>query len=289
MLTAIRISDNKKVVGEFIEKSNEESYKCEVCDKSVVHHRPNDRVRIGHFKHSSNESPCPNNNNRESIEHLKSKIEIYERIKNKWRKQLKSIEIEKCLFNKETRADIYIETKKNKIAIEVQASLLTVDEIKRRTIKYFENNVYVLWILLYDYERFYEFRNEYGHKETGSWGIINSGYFKRDRIKLKEFEIFLYHAYYKNLIFWDLDQERNKDFIVMKLEDYWNNAVEFKQDGTEYSYDAKKTKTIKSILSTQREVSFDKFKIVKGRLFPLKEYEIPERTIFYYDNKVNID
>jgi len=284
MLTAIRIFDNKKVVGEFIEKDENESYKCEVCTNPVIHHRPDERIKVGHFKHKSNQIQCPNHDGM-SIKHLTAQFQIYEYIKNNWGNRIKSIELEKWLFNNTIRADIYLETRKNKIAIEVQASTLDIKDIKRRTSQYFQNNVYILWTLIYDYSRFYEFKHEYGHKDDGSWGIIHSGDKRVDRIRLKEFELFLYYAHFKKLIFWDIEQERNKYFTVMELADYWTDSVEFKQDGIEQSYDAKKTKVMKTISSTWREVTFDEFKIRTGEIFQGKNYDLPQRTILDFDTR----
>ena len=94
------------------------------------------------------------------------KLGIYNYIKRNWGDKLLIIEPEKWICNKTIRPDVYIETrKKTKIAIEVQASILPVTEIKRRTEKYYKEGIYVLWVLLYDFHRFYEYRPEYGTKE----------------------------------------------------------------------------------------------------------------------------
>jgi len=281
MLTAIRQSDNKKVVGEFIEKVKGERFKCEFCDKIVTHNKPTDRVKVGHFKHKSGESFCPNHG--ESIEHIRTKLSIFNYIKSKWGDKLKEIEIEKWICNRTIRPDIYIETKKgNKIAIEVQASALTVTEIKRRTSKYFNENIYVMWVLLFDYPRFYEFKKEWGTKDDGNWGLVDARYSFRDKVRLKEFEIFLYWAYYKDLIFWDLEQEHSTDFMVIRMADYWTDDKEFRKDGEDYYYEGKQTKVMKTIQSIKRDISFDKFRPIKGSVFKGKSYEIPERTIFAF-------
>ncbi|MEJ7643898.1 MAG: competence protein CoiA family protein [Chryseolinea sp.] len=227
-------------------------------------------------------------NQGESIEHIKTKLGIFNYIKSKWGDKLKEMEIEKLICNKTIRPDIYIETKKgNKIAIEVQASALTVSEIKRRTTKYFNEGIYVMWVLLFDYLRFYEFKKEWGTKDDGTWGLIDATYVFRDRVRLKEFEVFLYSAYYRDLIFWDIDQEHSQDFIVIKMSDYWTDDKEFRKDGEDYFYGGKQSKVTKTISFIKKDVTFDKFKPIKGRIFNGGNYDIPERTILGFATEPN--
>lgn len=281
MLTAIRLSDNLKVVGEFIEKTKDESFTCEYCKKSVIHHRPADRVKVGHFKHKSGESFCPSQG--ESIEHIRAKLEIFNYISKNWGDKLKEIEIEKWISNRTIRPDIYIETKRgNKIAIEVQTTALTVTEIKRRTIKYFENKIYVLWVLPYERFRFLELRKDYGTMEDGNWGLTDKWYALRDKVRLKEYEIFLYLAYYKKLIFWDLDKLDSLDFIVVEFGDYRTDSKEYWKDGEEHYSEGRQTKVMKTIQAINKNVKFDQFKPTKGKLYNGRAYDIPERTIFCY-------
>lgn len=275
MITAIRKSDNKKVLGNLIDKNASESYDCDYCKKSVVHHKSDNGIKIGHFKHKKGESHCPNQITGESEYHYKTKYDIYDYISSNWGNKLKIIEIEKWICNNSMRADIYIETKKNKIAIEVQATILTVSEIKRRTEKYTENGIYVLWILPYQYNRFYEYvlnqRNEY------DW-------FMREKVKFKEMEIFLYWANNQRLIFWDLEHEHYDAFVCGFFEEHKNDDVEFRKDGEEHFYSGRTAKTIKKP-KDEIEVTFDKM-LVKD--FPIvdaknRPYNIPFRKIFTYE------
>ncbi|MBK7683844.1 MAG: hypothetical protein IPJ26_15870 [Bacteroidetes bacterium] len=121
-------------------------------------------------------------------------------------------------LQKSIRPDVYIETKKNtKIAIEVQASILPVSEIIKRTEKYFKEKINVLWVIIYDYNRFNKYKTDYGKTEDGSWGVVDRGYFYADKVRLKEFEIFIYWAYHKNLIMWDLTGKHSNSFIVANM------------------------------------------------------------------------
>lgn len=286
MLTAIRTSDKQKVVGDFIDKNSNETYCCEYCENNVIHHKSNSKIKIGHFKHKSEQSFCPNQ--RETIVHLQTKLQIFNFIKSKWGDKLHLIELEKWICNKTIRPDIYIETKKQtKIAIEVQASVLTVFEIKRRTEKYFDEGIYVLWILPFDYFRFFEYKPKSDWKEDGSWGIIESGYALADKIRLKEYEIFIYWSYFKKIILWDLTQKHSQGFIVAFFEEYTTESVEFRQDGEEHYYDGRKTKVMKVPERIKYDVPFDNFKPTYARFFEsnYRNYDIPERKIFTFDNR----
>ncbi|MBI3235242.1 MAG: hypothetical protein HYZ42_14605 [Bacteroidetes bacterium] len=280
MLTAIRINDNIKVVGENIQKDSSSKYICEYCKKYVIHHKAESKVKTGHFKHKIGESHCPNQI-KETEYHIKTKLDIYNYINQEWGGKIQLIELEKWICNNTIRPDIYIETKKSKIAIEVQATILTVSEIKRRTQKYFSNNIYVLWILPFEYSRFWEYKFQFhGYSEDGK----NWDWSYRDKIRLKEMEIFLYWSNFKKLIFWNLSHEHSKSFVCIELSEYVNEDVEFWRDGESHSYYGKKAKTMKQIENIIYDIPFDRFKTTYCKEFspPIKEYLIPERLLFTY-------
>ena len=276
MITAIRQSDNKKVLGNVIVKNPSESYRCDYCEKNVIHHKSDSEIKIGHFKHKSGESDCPNQKTGESVYHYNAKYDIYKYITTNWGDKLKTIEVEKWLLNKTIRSDIYIETKKNKIAIEVQANILTVSEIRDRTEKYTANNIYVLWILPYNYRNFYEYKLDLEN---------NYDWILKDKVRFKEMEIFLYWSNNQRLFFWDLGHKYFDSFVCAFFKEYKNNDVEFKRYGEEHFYTGKTAKTIKTP-SWDIEVSFNKM-IVKD--YPKinaknRPYIIPDRKIFTYEN-----
>lgn len=286
MLTAKRKSDNQKVIGDFIEKSTLDSYFCEYCDKEVVHHKSKSKIKIGHFKHKPGHSFCPNYG--ETIVHIQTKLQIYQFIEEQWGSKLSLIELEKWICNKSIRPDIYIVTKKlTKIAIEVQASALTVDEIKRRTEKYYNEGIYVLWVLPFEYTRFFEYKRVSGWDENGVWRLLEGEYDLADKIRLKEYEIFIFWAYYKKLILWDLDQEYSSGFIIVELVDYISEPVEFRRDGEDHYYDGRKSKVMKVPMKIFKNVSFDKFKPNDAKRFDgnRRGYGIPERRILTHFEK----
>ena len=288
MLTAKRQSDNLKVVGDDIEKDPKERYFCDFCGNEVIHHKSDSHIRAGHFKHKTGQSFCPNNIN-ESVWHLKTKLDIFRHIKQIWGNELRFIGIEEWLADRTIRADIFIETRKgNKIAIEVQASVLQVMDIKKRTEKYFREDIYVLWILPYDYNRFNKLQKDYGWLEDKTWGIKDQYWIYAPSVRLKEYEIFLFWCYYKQLLFWDLEHKYSSDFTVIELKDCVTDLVSFYEDGEEVTYGGSKTKTTKSVEIIRHNVEFNKLTPRYANEFDLKyrKYVIPERKIFtYYDKQ----
>ncbi|NBG64522.1 competence protein CoiA family protein [Acidiluteibacter ferrifornacis] len=281
MLTSIRYSDNKKVLGAEIIKDKSAKYSCEYCKKETIHHKSESQVRIGHFKHKQGASHCPNQT-KETQWHFKTKYDILAYITNGWGNKLKHIEVEKWICNNSIRSDLYIETSKNKIAIEVQASILTASEIKRRTDKYYKNGIAVMWILPYDYDRIFEPKYLGSHYSDED----NNRMWKREKVKLKEMEIWLYWANYKKLIFWDLEHQHSDGFTVVEFSEYKSESVDFRKDGMDHYYEGKTSKTIKTVSKVTNNIPFDKLKISFCKEFnaPYRSYTIPKRKIFTYDD-----
>lgn len=88
MLVAIRQSDKKSVIGALIQKDQSAIYVCDYCKNAVIHHKSDSGEKIGHFKHKPGESHCPNQT-KETEEHIRTKLDIYEYIKEGWVQGLK--------------------------------------------------------------------------------------------------------------------------------------------------------------------------------------------------------
>jgi competence CoiA-like predicted nuclease len=248
MIKAIRKSDNKEIFADEEKKINE-GYFCPKCKGVVIHHHSKTKTRTPHFKHKSLSFNCPNHTN-ETRWHYDTKYSIYNYLKNEYSSHIVEISLEKWLDGNQ-RADIFIQTKKgNKIVVEVQASIITVDEIKRRTIGYAKNSIYVLWLLKYDNKRF-------------SCNTFRDGYGKvyRNSTRLKEMELWLYNAYQGNLYFWN-----SPFFICVGLLNSYSNASSYYSDGEEQYHAGKRLKTIKEIDFNNPNIKFSHFKI-----FELKE------------------
>jgi hypothetical protein len=278
MLTAIRQSDGLKVAGDEIEKDLNEIYICDYCETELIHNKSDFKIKIGHFKHKSGHLFCPNNTN-ETEWHYKSKLDIQKYIKSKWNSHLNRIGIEVWLANKTIRADVFLETKKgSKIAVEVQASILQVAEIKKRTEKYRKEGIYVLWVIPFDYHRFNELKKSYGWVNN-QWTVTEESWGYRDSVRLKEYELFLYWCYFKQVFAWDLTHEHSDNFIILKLDECKTMVNSFYKDGEEITVGGNATKTTKEVKGIYVRIPFDKLTTSNAKEFEIKQrnYVIPER------------
>lgn len=287
MLTAIRISDGAKVIGEFTEKAPDTSYRCEKCENPVVHHRSEARLRIGHFAHKAGASFCPSGG--ETLEHVQTKLDIYNYIKEGWGTKVKVLEPEAWICNRTIRPDVYVETRRGtRIAVEVQASALTVDEIMRRTKKYNTEGVHVLWVLPFEFRRFFE---RYIAREQRRGHVIQEdegdAWIHCDKVRLHGYEQFIYWAYLKRLIMWDLEHKHSDGFVVIELSQHVGEDVTFYTSGGEEHYHSgKKSKTQKVVDRVIGNVEFDQFEPNVFRIdFTMKflPYSIPARHIMNFD------
>lgn len=287
MLTAIRIADTVKVIGDFIEKDASATYRCEKCESPVVHHRSKARLRIGHFAHRAGASFCPSGG--ETLEHVQTKLDIYKYIKDGWGTKLKVLEPEAWICNRTIRPDVYVETHKGtRIAIEVQASALTVDEIMRRTKKYNTEGVHVIWVLLFEFRRFFERFIARAHRLGHVIDEIEAdAWIYHDKVRLHAYEQFIYWTYLKRLIMWDLDHKHSDGFVVIELSQHVGEDVTYYSSGGEEHYHAgRKSKTQKVVDRVIGNIEFDQFEPSVFRSdFTLKSlpYSIPARHIMNFD------
>ena len=49
--TLICKSDNSRIIGGQKDNVKTESYYCDFCNNTVLHHKSNSKIKIGHFKH----------------------------------------------------------------------------------------------------------------------------------------------------------------------------------------------------------------------------------------------
>lgn len=278
MLSSIRKSDQQRVYADSIEKDPKEHYYCDFCGTETIHHKSKAQLRISHFKHKSQASDCPNNT-KESQVHLRTKFDIYNHLKANWGNSFKALEVEKWICQKSIRPDIFLETKRgNKIAIEVQATILTVDEIEKRTVKYYNEDIAVMWILPFEKGRFWKYEKVIqGYREADSqWE-----YRYVDDVKLKEMELWLLKAYMGKLIFWDLKHLDSDSFINVQLSDYVSPDSNFWRDGEEHYYYGRTAKTKKTLDNIFYEIPFDMYSpkrlpSIQGKR---NEYSIPKRYL----------
>lgn len=289
MLTAIRRSDGVKVIGPLIDKDRSETYYCPnpKCAKTVIHHKSDAALRIGHFAHKPGEAECPLRG--EKLIHVRTKFDIYKYLHRKWGNALRIVEPEKYICNGKMRPDVYVETMKGtRIGIEVQASELTVDEIRRRTIQYEIEGVFVFWVLPFSFHRFFEKLSRRWDNKV--YTFATSGYddqwVPRQKVRLAAWEQFIYWCYLKKLTLWDIDHEHSDGFIVAELSDHVGEETTYYTSGGEEQYHpGRRSKTIKSVDRVLGEVPFHRFEPsvfkepFQGKRLP---YIIPARRVLLH-------
>lgn len=289
MLTAIRVSDGEKVIGPMIDKDRSETYRCPnpKCAKTVVHHKSEAGLRMGHFAHKAWEAECPLRG--EKLIHVQTKFDIYNYLRGKWAKEFRVLEPEKYICDGKMRPDVYVETVRGtRIGIEVQASELTVDQIRMRTVRYDIEEVYVLWVSPFSFHRLFEkFSRQWDNEVTT---FARSGYddrwVPRQKVRLAAWEQFIYWSYLKKLIFWDVDHEHSDGFIVAEMSDHvGEDKTYYSEGGEEHFHHGRRSKTIKCVDRVIGDISFRQFEPsvfsepFQGKRLP---YIIPARRVFMY-------
>jgi competence protein CoiA len=143
MLTALRHSDQLKVLARHSEKTDA-PYICPACKREVVLHKGN--FRTHHFKHKPPVT-CFRGQG-ETEEHLKAKLGIYDALAREF--NVVDLELEKDFGI--SVADVYVKISGKPIAIEIQRSKVTIDDICARTVNYYKLGVAVLWVGLHSSE-----------------------------------------------------------------------------------------------------------------------------------------
>lgn len=284
MLKAIRNSDLKKVVGYDIEKDPKEEYQCEYCKQPVIHHKSKAQIRIGHFKHKANPY-CPNNIS-ETQDHIRTKKSIYDYLNHKYPNAFKTIELEKWICQNSIRPDVYLETKRGaKIAIEVQASQLTIDQIINRTEKYAKNNIYVLWVQVWKNAKI----STCPYIRRECYISFDCDFRCDHSVKLTEMELFLHYLNFKKLIFWDYTNEHSEGgFLIAELDKFQAEGGEFYDEyGNYQSFEGRVAKNKKTITDIHFAIDFKEFKPGTAKSFPVpgKNYALPSRLQMSWKKK----
>lgn len=280
MLTAIRDADNQKVIAINVSKSSN-TYHCPDCDHLVILNKGLKKVH--YFRHRRF-SQCANKG--ESALHMETKLDIYQYLVEKCGSNLIDIEVEQRLSGI-LRADVYFRTRQgNQVAIEVQVSSLTVQEVYRRTELYQSIGIYVLWILPFNYNQFY--RHISADEIAAMRWSFEPGYYLRNTVKFKEYELGIAKLTYNYLTFWDLSHKKSNSFYILKLSDAYGEDSEYYDTdvGDQVFFAGKRLKTIKSIKS-YINVDLKRFTVQSRKRFnPSNSHTIPERTILLFDKAI---
>ena len=179
MLCAIRKGDGKKVVAWQQEKSDG-PFTCPCCAEETILKKGT--IKVHHFAHKS---PIVCEYGRgETEEHRLCKLAIYEGLRQHSR--FRDVQIERGLGT--VRPDVSCWMDQIPIAVEVQISTLTLDQIVYRTAQYAKKGIYVLWLPLY--KEALEDRR-YSPKVWERW--VHAAYYGRVYYWTGGLEVALYH------------------------------------------------------------------------------------------------
>ncbi|EDX70713.1 Competence protein CoiA-like family [Coleofasciculus chthonoplastes PCC 7420] len=200
MLCAIKGTDNKKIIAKDASKQDVPFY-CPKCSKEVCLRKG--RIRIHHFAHKPPVT-CGHGIG-ESEAHRQCKTEIYKSL-------LKHPKVQDCELEKNLGSvipDIFAVIDGTPVALEVQISSLTIDEVIRRTEDYSKKKIYLLWLGL----RNKEFNEEkYSPKAWEKW--LHAMYYGRvyywvTGLKLQPIHFSDYHLYVKESTWYEDGEERS--------------------------------------------------------------------------------
>lgn len=184
MLSAIRLRDKEKVYA-WIETKQNQPFSCPECRDEVILKKG--IVKIHHFAHKP-PFACSYGIG-ESEEHRRCKLEIYNRLLKE--NTVSACELEKNLQS--VRPDVFCYIGTTPVAIEVQLSVLTLDQIIYRTIEYGIKGVYVLWLPVF------------------------SDKLIRKRYIPKLWEKWLHTAYFGRVYYW----HSNLNIVPVHFNEYW--------------------------------------------------------------------
>lgn len=137
MLCAIA-KDSKENVRASREAAAKVAFVCPACGGDVILRKG--RLRIPHFSHKATDS-CSYGAG-ESETHRRCKTEIYEALLRS--PHVSDVRLERHL--KDVRPDVSARIRGIPIAIEIQISNLSVETVIRRTQKYAQRGIYLLWL-----------------------------------------------------------------------------------------------------------------------------------------------
>lgn len=138
MLTARRKSDGQTVSAYFESKRNGPFY-CLVCSDEVI--LKTGKRTVNHFAHV-NPIACRYAEGESDI-HRRCKIEIFKALQGIL--GVSDVALERPFGT--NRADVFAKIRGVPVAIEIQISSLSVETIMCRTIDYYRQGIYVLWLL----------------------------------------------------------------------------------------------------------------------------------------------
>lgn len=246
----------------WVTEKKEAPFYCPECEEEVRLRKG--KVRTHHFAHIPPVT-CQYGVGESEI-HLKAKKEIYEAL-------LTKTNCEKCALERNLdgiRPDISLYINNIAVAIEIQNSKISIDEIYRRMSLYTQKKIYVLWVIPISNGPKQIYRE-------------NEGVFVH---RLLAWEKYLHALYFGNIFYWhsqDLVTSYHFDkFKIYKEHNEWYSSTGDLESAGGYDYTAKALKTVKEYpdaLSISKdfqpiireEFYTDKWKIGKFRIYQSKK------------------
>lgn len=215
MLTATRAADRLTAHAWEQEKADG-PWACPACGEPVILKRG--RQVTAHFAHKPG-SACGLAGG-ESTEHRQCKYELFETLSNDSR--VTRLALERGLGS--VRPDLSAYVNGAPVAIEVQISNLSMDEIARRTVEYHRKKIAVLWLAMW--------RDD----------------LKADRISPRPWQRWLHAANFGRIFYWSpgmgtkVNPVRFDPYIIEVPASYWYEGGQ-EQSGGGYSYPSKRWRT----------------------------------------------
>lgn len=245
MLCAIRVEDNMKLDALYTNKSDG-PFACPKCKCDVIIRKGN--IKIHHFSHLPF-STCGYGVG-ESEYHRRCKRAIYDALSTIDKVSYCELEYDMGLVI----PDIYAIIDGVNVAIEVQLSNLSVNDITRRTRRYNDLAISVLWLPLFDKKLVAE-----------------------DRYSPKAWEEWLHAAYFGRVYYW-LD---GLNVIPIHFDEYMIDVDEaYNSDGDEvggYSYRSKRWRT--PVCLSEMSIAYD-FRPSKRKAWQAGTINIPECQLY---------
>jgi competence protein CoiA len=179
MLTGRRSIDSR-VVTSFAVAKWDGPFTCVACQEPIK--LSGSKFHINHFKHVSN-TKCSLGKGESDI-HRKCKLEIFQALATST--QVTDLRLETPLTS--VRADVFARINGVPVAIEVQLSSLSIEEITFRTIQYAQRGIYVLWLLQWTPELN---KQKYSPKAWERW--IHAAYFGQVYYWIEDLKVVSYH------------------------------------------------------------------------------------------------
>lgn len=250
---------NKRCIAWETEK-DEGPFSCPECKKEVVLKKG--RIREHYYSHKQ-PGNCSYGAGESQI-HYRCKKEIYQAFSS--HHGCSAFEIEKPLNG--VRPDVFAVIASVKVAIEVQKSTISIDDIERKSLRYRSLGIYPLWII-----------------PNGSPGLIWHQGQKERVYRIKEWEKYLHAMYYGRLYYWkgglSVSLYHFDKFRVWVESKEWfdNEDGEYREEGG-YHRDTRSLKRPLEFSKRMLNIAED-FSPVTRQKFNSKKWSIPECNIWF--------